>query len=91
MKYVYPLLSELDFERTAPRFECPVFIVNSRHDLSCGPQKNWARRNTRGVRRAVPNHGRVKVFVIVLHQLSDGFLWASNAEVMLHPGPARAP
>lgn len=35
VKYVYPLLSELDFERTALRFECPVFIVNGRYDLTC--------------------------------------------------------
>lgn len=35
VKYVYPQLTDLDFEQTALNFECPIFIVNGRYDMTC--------------------------------------------------------
>ncbi|PKL20665.1 MAG: alpha/beta hydrolase [Spirochaetae bacterium HGW-Spirochaetae-4] len=35
VKQVYPLLSDLDFERDVTELECPLFIVNGRYDMSC--------------------------------------------------------
>jgi pimeloyl-ACP methyl ester carboxylesterase len=35
LNWIYPKLSDLDFERDAVSFDCPMFMVNGRYDLTC--------------------------------------------------------
>lgn len=96
--------SELNFERTALRLECPVFIGNGRYDLTCVAEiaDRWFRKIEAPVKNLVwfENSGRREAAVTGTEGLwSSGRSWsdsvcrsAKKQDAAKHPGcPPRLP